>query len=394
MHATRSEQVPVTVLCGTLGAGKTTLVNNLLNDPGGRRIAVIVNDMGEVNVDAELIEAEEEGIVDLSNGCICCRLSGDLLEQARRLAREREFDYLVVEASGISEPLPIARTLTTSDDEADPPESFALDTIAAVIDAFGFWKAFDPEESLPEGAPDPQRPLTEVMVDQIEFCNVLLLNKCDMVPDDALAEIEATIEELQPEAVRYRTVHANVDPEAVLGTGRFDLQRAKRAPGWKQILAGADGQDDHAADGHDHGDDPTTGGHDHGDGSTGGGHDHGDQPAAKAHGVESLVYERAEPFDPEAFDTWLDDWDGSVIRVKGFAWVSSRPEEVLGVNQAGPAVQAGPLGEWGDREPLTKLVLIGRDLDEDRISAELDGCLADEETPEVTRDADPFPRES
>jgi len=372
MSQNLAEQVPVTVISGPLGAGKTTLVNNLLTDPGGRRIAVIVNDMGEINVDAELIEADEDGIVDLSNGCICCRLQGDLLEQARTLAADREFDYLVVEASGISEPLPIARALTEGTEAAPPPELYTLDTVVTVVDAFGFWKAFDPEASLPAGAPDPERPLTDVLVDQIEFCNVLLLNKCDMVPDDALAEVEAAIAELQPDAVRYRTTYSDVDPEAVLDTGRFDLTWAKRAPGWKQTLAGDAGSDTEEHAGHDHSSAAS---------------------AAEAHGVESIVYEREEPFDPEAFDAWLDDWDGSIVRAKGFVWVASRPTEVLGVSQAGPSVQAGPIGEWGGDDPVTKLVFIGRDLDADRLRAALDDCLADPDSSLSSAD-DPFPRES
>jgi G3E family GTPase len=352
--ATTTDPVPVTVIAGPLGAGKTTLVNNLLDDPGGRRLAVVVNDMGEVNVDAErLADGTDDGIVDLSNGCICCRLGDDLVEQADRLARERAVDAIVVEASGISEPLPIARTLTDADGV------FRLDTTVSVVDAYGFWKAFDPAEGLPEAAPDPERPLTDVMVDQVEFCDVLVLNKCDMMPDDALEEVAAAIRELQPEATLHRTTYSEVPTDAVVGTGRFDLATAKRSPGWKRALAG---------DGHDH-----------------------DEPAAAAHGVGSVVYERERPFDPAALDAWLDDWDGDIVRAKGFAYVASRPETVVGLSQAGPSVRAGPIGAWGEDDPATRLVFIGRELDADRLAAELDDCLTD--GPAGDAADDPFPRE-
>jgi len=369
-----SETIPMTVVSGPLGAGKTTLVNRLLNDPGDRRIAVVVNDMGEVNVDAELLDgASEDGIVDLSNGCICCRLQDDLVTEVTRLAEERSFDYLVVEASGISEPIPIARTLTEGTDGGSLPERFRLDTTVSVIDAYGFWKAFDPAASLPDAAPSPERPLTEVLVDQIEFCDVLLLNKCDMVPDDELDAVAASIRELQPRARVLRTTYSEVDPSAVLDTGLFDFVAARRRQGWKQALAASEG-----ADGHDHGH----------------AHDHDSDGAAAAHGVESFVYRRERPFDPEQFDDWLDEWAGDIVRLKGFVWVTSRPETVLGVSQAGPAVQAGPIGEWGDDDPATRLVVIGRDLDADAITAALDGCLSSEADAAGDADADPFPRES
>jgi G3E family GTPase len=359
----------MTVVSGPLGAGKTTLVNRLLNDPGDRRIAVIVNDMGEVNVDAELLDdAAEDGVVDLSNGCICCRLRDDLVTEVTRLARERSFDYLVVEASGISEPIPIARTLTEGMDGGNLPDAFRLDTTVSVVDAFGFWKAFDPAASLPAAAPSPERPLTEVLVDQIEFCDVLLLNKCDTVPDDDLDAVAASIRELQPRASIHRTTHCAVDPSTVLDTGLFDFEVARRQQGWKRALAAAEGSD------HEH--------------------DHGSEGAAAAHGVESFVYRRERPFDPSLFDDWLDEWSGDIVRLKGFAWVTSRPETVLGVSQAGPAVQAGPIGEWGDDDPATRLVVIGRGLDADAIAAALDSCLSVESDGSKSADADPFPRES
>ncbi|WP_318570054.1 CobW family GTP-binding protein [Salinigranum marinum] len=368
MSGGSDDRVPVTVLSGALGAGKTTLVNRLLANPGGRTIAVVVNDVGDVNVDAELIEAENEetGIVDLSNGCICCGLQGDLLTEVSRLADERTFDSLVVEASGVSEPVPIAQafTLGTDASDVDPTERFRLDTMVSVVDAYGFWKEFDPETSreVSEGG----RALSAVFVDQIEFCDVLLLNKCDTVPDDALDEVAALVRELQPRAVLYRTEYADVSSEAVLGTGLFDFEEARRAAGWKRHLSGE-------------------GGEEHGRG-------HGDhRHAGAAHAVSTFTYETDRPFHPERFREWLDDWRGDVVRAKGFFKLAGRPGTVMGLSQAGPSVRAGPLGEWKpDDDRRTRLVFIGTEMDEAEVRRELDDCLLRDSEP-LDRLSDPFP---
>ncbi|GAA0716656.1 G3E family GTPase [Halorubrum trapanicum] len=382
------DRIPVTVLSGYLGAGKTTMVNHLLSNPGDRRIAVILNDMGEVNVDAELVarENDEEGVVDLSNGCICCRLQDDLLSEAAALAESREFDYLLVESSGISEPIPVARAFTegTEDSEIDPTERFRLDTMVTVLDTYGFWKEFDAGESLPgDGEPAADRPLADVLVEGIEFCDVLVLNKTDMVPDDVLDEIESVADRLGPRARRIRTSYSAVDPGDVLDTGRFDFETAKRSPGWKREIAESEG---------DAGDEGTEEGAGHA-------HDHDHvEGAAAAHGVDSFVYRSADALDPEPFANWLDDWDGAVVRAKGVANVAGT-DEVIGVSQAGPSVQAGPIGEWDpDDDRRTRLVFIGSEMDEARIRGELDdlattggGTAADGETAPEEAAADAFP---
>ena len=365
--------IPVTVLSGYLGAGKTTMVNHLLANPGDRRIAVILNDMGEVNVDAELVarENDEAGIVDLSNGCICCRLQDDLLSEAATLAASREFDYLLVESSGISEPIPIARAFTegTEDSEIDPTERFRLDTMVTVLDTYGFWKEFDAGESLPgDGELAADRPLADVLVEGIEFCDVLVLNKTDVVPDDVLDEIESVAERLGPRARRIRTSYSEVDPDEVLGTGRFDFETANRSSGWKRAIAESEGGEESAGEG-DH-------------------HDH-DEGAAAAHGVDSFVYRSTDALDPEPFAGWLDDWDGAIVRAKGVANVAGTGA-VIGVSQAGPSVQAGPIGEWSSGDDRrTRLVFIGSEMDEARIRRELDALATAD--PEAVESAEAFP---
>ncbi|MFA9415458.1 GTP-binding protein [Natrinema sp. HArc-T2] len=376
----RNDTTPVTIVSGYLGAGKTTLINHVLSNPGDRRIAVIVNDMGEINVDAELLarESDDEGIVDLSNGCICCRLQGDLLEEATRLARRRDFDYLLVEASGISEPIPIAQVFTDGTDESDvdPTNLFRVDTMVTVLDTYGFWKEFDAGEQLPETAqPDEDRPLSEVLVEGIEFCDVLLLNKSDMVPEEALAEIEAVVDTLQPRAKRLRTTYCEVNPDIVLDTGAFDFETAKRSPGWKRHLRG---------EGHDHGEEGHRGGDDHA-------HD-SEQSVADRHGVSSFVFQSDRPFHPARLAAWLEDWDGPIVRAKGVCHVATH-DDVIGVSQAGPSVQAGPIGEWRPEDDrCTRLVIIGRSMNERRIREELEACVIDGDESELAESVtDPFP---
>lgn len=367
---TTDDRPPVTVISGVLGAGKTTLLNRLLEHNRGYELAVIVNDMGEVNVDADLIEREnpETGLVELSNGCICCRLQGDLVEGIVDLAENREFDALVIEASGISEPTPIARTLTHPQDGGpDPTDYFRLDTMVTVLDAYGFWKEFDAGASLPAGAADSDQPLAEVLVQSVEFCDVLLINKCDMVPDDVLTEITGVVSELNPRATIRQTEYADVDTELVIDTGRFEFADASRSVGWKTALreSRATEQTDEERSDHDHG---------------------------TAHAVDSFVYRRERPFDPDALVDRLTKRPEGVIRAKGVCHVAGS-DEVIGMNRAGGSIQAGSIGEWGDDEPRTELVFIGAGMDREGIESRLDDCLV-ESGAVVERREMPFPMES
>ena len=370
-----SDPIPVTVLSGSLGAGKTTVLNHVLNGDEELNAAVVVNDMGEVNVDAESVKrqstlsAEGEEIVELQNGCICCRLRGDMLEEVGRLADEREFDYLLVESSGISEPIPVAQTfaLGFEDAEFDPRGIYELDTTVTVVDAYTLWRAFDSGEALvQEVEADAGRPPEEVTLDQIEFCDVLLVNKCDLVPDDELDAIEAVLRTLQPRAKILRTEHGAVDPEEILATGQFDFEAANRSAGWIHELE----------EGHHH------------------------EDALEEHGVNSFVYRKREPFHPERVEAFLGDVPSNVIRAKGYFWVAGREEVAMSVNVAGQSVRAGPGGQWlatlpeehrqaylernpelretwderwGDRG--IELVFIGRDLDREALVDRLDDCL-------------------
>jgi len=370
--------IPVTILSGSLGAGKTTLLNYLLSTAGDRDIAVLVNDMGDINVDADLVSqntdlAVDGGVTELSNGCICCELQDDLETAVVRLARDRDFDHLVVEASGISEPRPVARLFTTGSQAA---ARYAVASVVAVVDARQFHDAFGEagvatRRGTDDG--DGDRPLSDLLVEGVEFATLVVLNKTDLVTSAELDEVEEMVRALRPDATVVRTEHSQVDPETVL-QARYDPATAEEA-GWKRALE-AD-EEGHAHDDHD-------------------GHDHAHPEAV--YGVTSFTYRRRRPFHPERFRAFLADLPRSVVRSKGSCWIATGADCSYTMGQAGPSVRVEAAGpwiaslpefeqdayrrnrsnldwdeEWGDRR--TALVFIGRGMDEDALTAALDGCL-------------------
>ena len=389
------QPIPVTILSGSFGAGKTTLLNHVLRTETELNAAVVVNDMGEINVDAELVEQDseltqaDEEIIELSNGCICCRLRGDMLDEVGRLAEMREFEYLLVESSGISEPIPVAQTFVRGFEHAafDPTGVYELDTMVSVIDAYSIWDGFKSGQALVDDsvvADDDDRVPEEALIDQIEFCDVLVLNKCDLVPDDALDEVEAVLKTLQPRAEIIRTEHGAVEPSSILNTGRFDFEEASNSAGWKHELQ----------------------------------HGHHHESAMNEHGVTSFSYERDRPFHPERIEAVLESLPDGIIRAKGFFWSAGREDVAMGVDKAGKSVRAGPTGkwianlpketqekyfaarpgikddwdeQWGDRG--IQLVFIGRQLDSEALVDRLDEALLtdDEFDPELWESyPDPF----
>lgn len=390
--------LPVTVLSGFLGAGKTTVLNHILNNRDGLKVAVIVNDMSEINIDAATVKNEigfnraEEKLVEMSNGCICCTLREDLLEEINRLAKEGKYDYLVIESTGISEPLPVAETFTFTDEDGQSLSDVAnLDTMVTVVDALNFLKDYDEAKALNDvgeslGEED-ERSVSELLVEQIEFADVLLISKTDLVTEKELERLQSILKTLNTDALQIPIENGNVPVKQVLATGKFSFEKAQQSPGWLKELRG-----EHV-------------------------------PETEEFGISSFVYEARRPFHPEKFYNFLHSKEiaGKLIRSKGFFWLATRPQLAGSWSQAGGMARYGAAGlfwkavpkeQWPEDpeylaaiqeqwvEPFgdmrQELVFIGQGLDKDDIIHRLDACLLTDEQLVAGKDGwaqltDPFP---
>ena len=394
-------KIPVLLLTGYLGSGKTTLLNRILNNRRGIRFAVIVNDLGEVNIDADLIAKggivgqKEESLVALQNGCICCTLKMDLVEQLRDIISQKRFDYIVIEASGICEPEPIAQTIDSIPTMG--PEYIrggipVMDSIVTVVDALRMKDEFGSGKNLlkPCMAEDD---IENLVIQQIEFCNIILLNKASMVEPDELKRIREIIRAIQPKAEIIDCDYCDIDFDKILHTGLFDFDRVATSAAWIDAIEGHhDHDDDHDDDDHDHHH------HDHDHEH----HHHHDEGEAEEYGISTFVYYRREPMNIGRFDEFVArHWPKEIIRAKGICWFLSEPDTCYLFEQAGSQVSLRDTGQWyatmpddelldfmrrnpdlqrdwddtyGDR--MQKLVFIGQHLDKEAITAALDECLA------------------
>ena len=381
MNTIVSSRLPVTVLSGFLGAGKTTVLSHILNNRENKKVAVIVNDMSEINIDASLVENEvslnhsQEKLVEMSNGCICCTLREDLLIEINKLAEEKKFDYLVIESTGISEPLPVAETFTFEDENGVSLSDAAnLDTMVTVVDAVNFIKDYEEAKYLQETGEslgeDDERSVADLLVDQIEFADVILISKTDLVEDKDIDKLKAIIKTLNTQAEIIPIKEGNIEIDKVLNTGLFDFAKAKEAPGWLKEMRG-----EHI-------------------------------PETEEYGISSFTYTARRPFLPEKFYNFLHSTEkyGKLIRSKGFFWLGSRLEYAGQWSQAGGIARYGfagmfwrsvPKQDWPTDEQtlasikanwvepfgdmMQELVFIGQGLDESAIKKALDECLVSED---------------
>jgi G3E family GTPase len=379
----KQKRLPVTVLSGFLGAGKTSLLNHVLHNREGLRVALIVNDMSEVNIDAQRVKNEvelsrtQEKLVEMSNGCICCTLREDLIREVAVLAKQNKFDYLLIESTGISEPIPVALTFSMPMDDPllDLSKITRLDTMVTVVDALNFIKDFESADTMhsrkiTDDAQD-QRAIVNLLTDQIEFANVIVLNKTDLVGPERLTLLEGILRKFNPDAKLIKTTHGRVSPQEILNTDLFNYDHAQQSAGWIKELNNLH------------------------------------TPETETYGISSLVFRDPRPFHPERFWHFVQhQWPANVIRSKGVFWLASRPSHALLWSQAGGSSKAEVYGKWWASVPVTQransaaylenqahlatkwnkvwgdrlneLVIIGTHLDKAHAHSQLAACLCDE----------------